>query len=142
MIQDLSEIEVLALTIYGEARGELIEGQVAVAAVIRNRVNTRKQTYKDICLEPKQFSCWNEFDPNYPILSGLADKMLAPGGLVPEPILKQCLYVAVGTINGSLIDNTKGSKNYMTNDLYKSKMVHWASEMQIGAVIGKQTFLV
>jgi|SRR5579863_7775013 len=141
-LRGLSDMEILALTIYGEARGEPVEGQIGVGSVIRNRVVASKQSYKQECLEPKQFSCWNDEDPNYPILTGLADKMVGAGGLVPEPILKQCMYIAVGIINGAILDNTNGSKNYMTNDLYHANIVHWARDMKVAAVYGKQTFLV
>jgi N-acetylmuramoyl-L-alanine amidase len=141
-LRGLSDMETLALTIYGEARGEPIEGQIAVGCVIRNRALARKESYKEVCLEPKQFSCWNENDPNYSILSNLAEKMLSTNGLIPSDILKQCLYIAVGIINGAILDNTNGSNNYMTTDLYTANVVNWAREMKVSAVYGRQTFLV
>ena len=137
---NLPKEEILALTIYGEARGEPVEAQIAVGCVIRNRVSADKG-YNEVCLEPKQFSCWNEFDPNYPILTGLADKMTTHV-FIPEPILKQCLYISFGIINGAILDNTHGSKNYMTTDLWNTHIVDWAKDMKISAIYGKQTFLV
>ena len=57
----------LAKTIYGEARGESIETMFAVGWVIRNRLQSKRhgKTYKDVVLQPKQFSCWNKGDTNY-----------------------------------------------------------------------------
>lgn len=58
---------VLAQTLWGEARGEGNEGMEAVAAVIlnRHRVAWRgARTVADVCLARRQFSCWNEDDPN------------------------------------------------------------------------------
>lgn len=56
-----------ALTIWGEARGESWEGQVAVAEVIRNRTTqlySSKGTVASTVLSPYQFSMWNTRDPN------------------------------------------------------------------------------
>lgn len=144
ILKGLSDMETLALTIYGEARGEPVEAQIAVGCVCRNRLTLSSSisTYKDVCLEPKQFSCWNSFDPNYAILCNLAEKMISTDGLVPGEILKQCLYISVGIINNAILDNTHGSKNYMTTTLYASRIIQWANGMKPSAVYGKQTFLV
>ena len=40
------DIEIMAKTIYGEARGEGEEGMEAVACVIMNRYNARKTVYR------------------------------------------------------------------------------------------------
>lgn len=65
--------ELLARTIWGEARGESPNGMRAVGEVIRNRVLTAfrgKSTYSGVILDPYQFSAWLDDDPN-------RDKMLA-----------------------------------------------------------------
>jgi|14BtaG_2_1085337.scaffolds.fasta_scaffold00099_5 spore germination cell wall hydrolase CwlJ-like protein len=49
----------VALTILAEARGEGEIGQSAVMAVIVQRSLERNLSMKDVCLERKQFSCWN-----------------------------------------------------------------------------------
>ncbi|OQV19648.1 hypothetical protein BV898_06420 [Hypsibius exemplaris] len=59
--------EVLQKTIYGEARGESKAGQVAVAWVIKNRVDQNKSywggdSYEGVCMHPRQFECWNKGD--------------------------------------------------------------------------------
>jgi len=56
--------EVVAMTILGEARGEGRAGMYAVATVINQRVINRSKTPKQVCLQYKQFSCWNEGDVN------------------------------------------------------------------------------
>ena len=53
------EQQIIALTLLAEARGEGIEGMEAVAMVIKQRMANRKQTASQVCLAPKQFSCWN-----------------------------------------------------------------------------------
>ena len=68
--------DILARTLWGEARGEGPAGQVAVAWTIRNRVFDGKtnswwgEGYAGVCQKPYQFSCRNKNDPNYPYLSG------------------------------------------------------------------------
>lgn len=55
---DPVELECLAKNIYFEARGEQVEGQIAVAQVTINRVNHSKwpSTICDVVYQPKQFS--------------------------------------------------------------------------------------
>ena len=50
---------IVALTILAEARGEGPDGMAAVAACIQQRSINRKLTPEQVCLQPKQFSCWN-----------------------------------------------------------------------------------
>jgi len=47
-------------TIMLEARGESLEGQIAVGEVIRNRALSRGQSFERVCLAEAQFSCWND----------------------------------------------------------------------------------
>lgn len=75
------DTDILARTIYGEARGESISGQEAIASVILNRVAFAKRrgrywwgnTIAGVCLAPWQFSCWNENDPNRKIIERADD---------------------------------------------------------------------
>ncbi|XP_063697505.1 spore cortex-lytic enzyme-like [Culicoides brevitarsis] len=58
----LSEMELYSKTVYAEARGEPHEGQRWVAWVIKNRAHVGRfggHSIKEVCLKPKQFSCWN-----------------------------------------------------------------------------------
>lgn len=115
----LSDSEILALTIIGEARGEPIEGQVAVGCIIRNRMRATGKSYRDVCLAPKQFSCWNETDPNYQVLKDFANKFIF-NNYIPDPEIKQCIYIAKGIEDWFIVDNTGGSKNYVTESLWTS----------------------
>lgn len=62
------DFEILAKTVYGEARGEKWQGQIAVACCILNRFKSNKwysaKTIAGVCQKPWQFSCWNKNDPN------------------------------------------------------------------------------
>jgi N-acetylmuramoyl-L-alanine amidase len=58
------ELDILAATIYAEARGESREGQLWVGWVIKNRAKKNRGYWggdkiKSVCLHPNQFECWN-----------------------------------------------------------------------------------
>jgi len=58
------EYRILLKTIYGEARGESKEIQIAVAWVIYNRTKLNMSywggsTLAGVCKHPYQFKCWN-----------------------------------------------------------------------------------
>jgi spore germination cell wall hydrolase CwlJ-like protein len=142
VLSALSPEEILALTVIGEARGEPIQGQVAVAASCRNRMHrlpSKYSSYHDVCLEPAQFSCWNEKDANYSFLMELARKMIT-GQNLTDPYLRQCLLVARGVIGWDIQDNTKGATNYMTNTLFHNGRPKWASGAKGILEIGNHTF--
>lgn len=143
-LERLSDAEIVGLTIIGEARGEPIEGQVAVGSVIRNRLHHSPAKYKkyyDVCLEPLQFSCWNKYDPNYQTLMELAVKLLDGTPLV-DIHLRQCMLIARGIVSWDIKDNTRGARNYMTTELYQSETrPSWAKDATNVRVYGNQTFM-
>lgn len=66
-------IDIVARTVYGEARNQDRTGQKAVAHVIFNRAakNYAGGLVAAVCLAPKQFSCWNNGDPNRKLIMGV-----------------------------------------------------------------------
>ena len=114
----MSDKDILARTLYGEARGEGQEGLEAVACVIMNRVKAKKwftgyivengvkiPNVAQTCLKRAQFSCWNKNDANYPLLQKINDNDL---------IFRHCLAIAERALNGNLIDFTNGATYYHT----------------------------
>lgn len=71
-----NDMEIFAKTIFGEARGETREGQIAVACCILNRFKSKKwfsaKTIAEVCQKPWQFSCWNKNDPNAQKIANLS----------------------------------------------------------------------
>lgn len=107
----LSDVDIVARTIYGEARGEYarvdggISSLIAVGNVIMNRQKQQTwfgKTVREVCLKPWQFSCWNPTDPNLSLL-------LEPLG---GKIYSRCQEVAEGVIRGSWPDLTGGCDHY------------------------------
>ncbi len=139
ILRTLPAVIVLALLIWGEARGESVAGQIAVACVVRNRVLRSGHDWIAVCLAPKQFSCFNADDPNYPKILRAAD-VLMTGELTPE--LAQALWISEGVIAGHVIDNTHGSQNYLATDLLQSEHApRWALDRPILARIDNHSFL-
>lgn len=128
---------IVALTIWGESRGEPIEGQIAVGNVIRNR-HKPGQSWSEICLAPFQFSCFNSDSPEYAKVQRAADT-LTTQALPPD--LSQALWVADGIIQQKLLDNTGGATHYLTASLYRSDPPTWAATGSGLRTIGSQVFM-
>lgn len=99
--------EVLFRTLFAEARGQPIEAQVGVGSVIRTRVNDKRwpNTFQEVCLQPAQFSCFNQGDPNF-------EKLLNPEAHDRLEVLQQLRYVAAGIVEGVFLDNVSGANHY------------------------------
>jgi spore germination cell wall hydrolase CwlJ-like protein len=65
----LDDITLIALTVWGEARGESYVGMLAVAWVICNRMDQYGETVSGVVLKAYQFSFWNTEDPSRPTIS-------------------------------------------------------------------------
>ena len=105
-IDDIDDLETLALTLWGEGRGEHVLGRAAIACVILNRVSARSwygNTIKEVCLKGWQFSAWNANDPN-------RDKMLGVSERNEKYI--ECKAIAALAIAGALNDVARGSTHY------------------------------
>ena len=124
------ETEILAKTLYGEARGEGLSGIEAVANVMINRAKKPGwwgRGIREVCLKPYQFSCWNKDDPN---------RCHLEQDLTHEPIFDVCVRVAVRAIKGLLPDRTKGSTHYHTLKTHPA----WAAALVPNAQIGNHLF--
>lgn len=119
LLKLLGETAILALTLYGEARSEPIEGIVAVGNVIQHRANDAKHRWKPtlagVCLQPWQFSCWNVIggERNYARLVAIAEALA--GGTDPHDAgFEECAFIATGIVKRVLRDRVKGSNHYHT----------------------------
>jgi hypothetical protein len=99
--------EILIKTVWGEARGESGLGKVAVAWVIINRAIKPQwpNTIGDVCLQPWQFSCWNDNDPN-------RDKLHSLDVESSDPIISACRRCVDDVLQGKVVDPTYGADHY------------------------------
>ena len=122
------DVFVLAQTLWGEARGDGLEGIEAVACVVMNRFKAKKwfSGYKIIngvkipgvretCLKRFQFSCWNKNDPNYSKLSRLDES---------DAIFAICLRVAKQAIENKMVDFTNNATFYHTKNIKPKWALH------------------
>lgn len=74
------DLEIGAATLYMEASGEPEESRHAVAHVLVNRLKAKKygKTLAEICLRDRQFSGWNNKDPNRIRLARAQDSDVKP----------------------------------------------------------------
>jgi len=130
-LKNLSEPDLLARCIWGEARGEMVEGKLAVAHVVLNRVKARSwygKSISDVILKPRQFSCFDEDDPNLGQILKLSSN---------SPELAFCRAIAELTIRDRLTnDPTGGATHYHTVNSKPS----WASKLVFLCRIGNHLF--
>ena len=122
------DIDVLARTIWAEARGEGVAGQVAVGRCIRNRVEADLgkdgkpdwwgEGYVGVCTKGAklksgrvvhQFSCWNEDDPNRQYLTGVK--------AIPETEYARAREAAVVAMTSKEPDPTGGATHYYSTTM-------------------------
>jgi spore germination cell wall hydrolase CwlJ-like protein len=133
---DWSYTEILAQTIYGEARGELsnlcggLAALIAVGNVVVNRMKNCAQNVAQICQKPMQFSCWNVNDPNLLTMKKAAQN--------PDSVYLTCREVAEGVLNKNWPDLTNGSTHYYSQHLSVSPF--WAKNRRPQVQIGNHLF--
>lgn len=128
------EVEIVAKTLWGEARGEGRDGMHAVACVIRNRKQRRHRgldSYSAVCLSPWQFSCWNAGDANRRKLDALLRE--------PDAPFRDALAVAQALVrDGGLADITDKATHYYATTLRQPP--YWARGKTPCARLGKHLF--
>jgi len=143
----LSDFDAFWLTLWGEARGQPIEGIIAVASVIRNRVGKRfGDSYKAVCLARKQFSCWNPgTDKNHVLLMEKARMVVGDyaerSTLPDDPAIREIKYIAQGMMGRDLRDNSRGADHYLTIDLFQTRPPEWAKGQTPTGYVGAHVFL-
>lgn len=133
------DLDILARTIYGEARGEYfrpdggVAALIAVGNVILNRLHAKKhygKTIAEVCQKAYQFSCWNPSDPNsYLIRSIKVDQ---------DDIFKLTQRVAQGITKENWPDLTKGANHYHASWL--SRYPDWSQGHKVVCRIGQHLF--
>lgn len=128
-------VDVLARTLWGEARGEGTAGLQAVANVVLNRVAVAERKGKfwwgnniiQVCQKPYQFSCWNRSDPSFRKLQAVDERNL---------YFATSLRLARRATVGALPDLTNGATHYHAD--YVSP--YWAAGEAPCARIGRHIF--
>lgn len=123
--------DILARTLFGEARGEPVRGKEAVACVVLNRVRRARRRggwwwggdIVEVCLKPWQFSCWNAGDPNRARIETVTDS---------DRVFRSCQRIAERALAGTLTDPTKGATHYHARGVHPPWAWHKAPSAEIG----------
>jgi len=115
-----NDLDLLAHLVYGEARGEPYEGQVAVAAVVLNRVQHPDfpNTISEVIFEPWAFTCVHDGQFNF----------------TPN---ESCYSAAKEALNGR--DPSNGALYYFNPDTATSS---WIWTRKVTGRIGNHLFAV
>lgn len=134
-IRNLSDAQILALTIYGEARGESAEGKIAVGSVILEREKRKKygKGISGVCLKKWQFSCFNEADPNYKKLLSIIEQW--DGVMATNYQFNNCYGIAEGLLDSRIEPNITAT-HYHT---LKSSP-YWKDKLKYVGTIGNHKF--
>lgn len=130
-------VDVLARTMWGEARGEGADGMTAVAHVVLNRRDAQRwwgRSIEAVCLKPFQFSCWNEGDRNRgPVLAVRGSDAAFVSALdIAGRLTAMTAPARVRT------DSTSGATHYHALGL--SPLPNWARQQLPCARIGRHVF--
>lgn len=137
---DRAQLDCLATMIYGEARGESRQGQVAVAYTAMNRAV--KKSICDVVLAPKQYSVFN----NNPGLRAAAmSHQLEPDqkNLVDRSSWNLAQAVAYDVYTRKVADPTDGATFYVADRVMKAKGYRypkWTRQYKVVAVIENHRF--
>lgn len=129
------DLDIFARTLYGEARGEYHQhgpaALIAVGNVIFNRLKRGGKygkTLTEVCLKPRQFSCWNENDPNRPLIQ--------QKDLEKDPLFQLCSKIARKVVKGTWPDLTRESDHYHAI----SCQPYWARVGKVKVRLGNHVF--
>lgn len=128
-------VDVLARTLWGEARSEGVQGIEAVASVILNRVEIARKLggywwgndIIQVCQKQYQFSCWLKSDVQYSRVVSVDEN---------DKYFVTCKRVARRAVLGLLVDSTRGASHYHADYVDPS----WADKSKVTVKIGRHIF--
>lgn len=130
-LDQIYEMFLLALCIWREARGEILDAKRGVAWVVRNRAAHPSWWGSDfisVILKPAQFSSFNANDPN-------AVKWPSPA----DASWIASLEIAAEVFAGAVPDPTGGATYYFDDSIAENPPA-WAAQLEPCAKIGRLNF--
>ena len=139
-LADLDDINLLTALLVGEAAGESFLGKLAVAWVVRNRLNDPRwpDDWQKVMLQKWQFSCFNGLPRD--------------GSEIPQPLIRwmfsnkfdqlwwrECKYAAHGVLYHWVGDSSEASNHYLNPNKLQT-MPSWADPDKLVIVIGDHHF--
>lgn len=136
MTGDPWTVELLARTVFGEARSETAAGRLAVAFVALNRAADPRRRWPRslplVLLQPWAFSCWWQPGSNRDATLAIA---------TDDPVLRACRGLATVALSDGLADPSGGANHYLSSALACSTPPTWYDPAKVTARIGRHEFL-
>lgn len=133
MLIEWSELDLLTGLIFGESRSESWSGKVGVGLTVKTRVDhpgfwNWGYNFRTVITAPKQFSCFNQTDPNL--------KALINARKIKGADWQECAMVAEQIYLGRVHDFVGSPSHYHTLDCTPS----WAKDLKFLGAIGNHKF--
>ena len=108
-------INIVARTLWSEARGEGEDGLNMVMTVIWNRASGKIERLVDVCFKPLQFSCWNSFTSKSPESYSVEFPKGAMLGGDNLKIWSRCCQLATKAVDGTFTTDKDWDAYYNPN---------------------------
>lgn len=135
-IKGVSNHDIIAATIIGEAGGESKEGMIAVKNVLSNRAKSRGSSIAGEALRPKQFSMWNSATRGVSTKDDFNASSIQ--SIIDASKKHKNWTSALRIARGNQNDLTKGADMYYAHN--KIKPPYWTKDWTQTTVIGNHTF--
>lgn len=131
--KDSTDEEILARTLWGEARNDSEAFMQGVASVVMNRLRRKVwwgSTLRQVCTGGGQFPCWQPRNALYPQMTSRQPPA--------DAAYARALEIARKALTSSLPDNTFGATHYCP--IWLSPLPPWAAGKQPRETIGAYAF--
>lgn len=135
-IPEVSDIEIVAATIIGEAGGEPKNGMIAIKNVLDNRAKKKGTSAAGEAIRPKQFSMWNSATKGVSTKSDFKTASLQ--SVIDSYKTHKNWNTALSIAKTKHSDLTKGANMYYAHN--KIKPPYWTKGWTKTVVIGNHTF--
>lgn len=127
-------VTLLAILIWGEARGCAMKAKLAVGCVVRNRVlhSGFPKTFPAVILQRNAFSCFRAGDPN-------RAKLLHPADHEPLPVWNACALASYMIIGDKLTYDPSDGAHYYHDNTIACPPKDWG-RVDLATTIGPLTF--
>jgi N-acetylmuramoyl-L-alanine amidase len=138
-IPTVSDVDIIAATIVGEAGGEGYTGMQAIKNVLQNRAKKKGTSPAQEAIRPKQFSMWNKATGGVSVASDFVPKKIQ--SVIDTYKSHSKWDSAVALAKSNVKDITGGATSYYASGGSQSiDPPYWAKNWTNPIVIGNHTF--
>ena len=142
-VPGVSDIDIIAATIIGEAGGEGYKGMAAVKNVLQNRADKKSTIPAREALRPKQFSMWNKATTGVSVPEDFAeaDRPASIQSIIDMYKTHSKWTTAVTLAKSKIKDITGNATKYYASDgAQEIDPPYWAKDWKDPITIGNHTF--